>query len=392
MMARKPTWIWQQPAWPALTFDPDVVTPALRDARRAQAAIEAKAHAIGLIRIGEMTRDSFADEVLATAAIEGERLDPASVRSSVLRRLGLAQAGQRDRQVDGLVEVIDDATAAAAQPLTDDRLHRWQAALFPGGASGIRRIAVGRYRDHADPMQIVSGRPGREVIHYEAPPSHQVPDEMTRFLAWFAQTAPGQPAAIDGLDCLVRAALAHLWFETIHPFEDGNGRIGRAIVDMAVAQDQRTPARLISLSRQWLESRSGYYDALNEAQRGNCDVTAWVTWFARQYTAACERTGEVIDRALEKSRFWADHAEVPVNARQRKVLQRLLDAGDGGFTGGLNAEKYMKMTGASKATATRDLSGLRVAGLLRTTGVGKALRYHVAVPGWTHDPAEPDRP
>ena len=323
------------------------------------------------------------EEVIATAAIEGEKLDPAAVRSSVMRRLGLASTGPHDRNIDGLVDVINDATSGFEEPLDDDRLHRWQSALFPGGTSGIRRIAVGRYRDHAEPMQIVSGPPDKEIIHYEAPPSRQVAGEMTRFLAWFAKTTPvpGRAPEIDGL---ARAAIAHLWFESIHPFEDGNGRIGRAIVDMAIAQDHRAPVRLYSLSRQLLESRNGYYDALNAAQRGTGDATDWVVWFARQYSRACERSSNVIDRAIEKARFWANHAGIELNERQRKVLQRLLDDGDGGFLGGLNAEKYTKIASTSKPSATRDLADLVRAGLLWTTGQGKAIRYYVNVPGWNH--------
>lgn len=383
MASRARTYIWQHPSWPALTFDPESVSAALSEARRLQGEVEGKARAIGIDRAGEVVRDVLAQEVLATAAIEGEKLDPASVRSSVLRHLGLADTGPHDRHVDGLVQVISDASSSFQQPLDHDRLCRWQSALFPGGASGIRRIAVGRYRDHADPMQIVSGLPGKEVVHYQAPPSHQVRAEMDRLLQWFADTAPvpGKPLALDGL---ARAAIAHVWFETIHPFEDGNGRIGRALIDMTLAQDQGGPLRLYSLSRQLLESRAGYYDALNQAQRGTGDVTAWVQWFAGQIAAACARTSQVMDRAIEKSRFWADHSATALNARQRKVLQRLLDDGDGGFLGGLNADKYIKMTGVSKATATRDLAGLVGAQLLWTRGQGKGVRYYINVPGWTH--------
>lgn len=306
------------------------------------------------------------------------------MRSSVMRRLGLGQTGPHDRHVDGLVEVISDASTSFDKSLDHDRLNRWQSALFPGGSSGIRRIVVGRYREHDDPMQIVSGSPGRETVHYEAPPSAQVPAEMERFLNWFAATAPtpSRPAPMDGL---ARAAVAHVWFETIHPFEDGNGRIGRAIIDMALAQDQGEPLRLYSLSRQLLESRAGYYDALNEAQRGTGDVTGWVRWFAAQISAACHRSSGIIDQAIKKNRFWADHATEEINARQRKVLQRLLDDGDGGFLGGLNAEKYMKMTGASKATATRDLTALLASNLLWSTGQGKSVRYFINVPGWAHE-------
>lgn len=345
--------------------------------------MEGKAGAIGLDRKGEAAAEVMAEEVMATAAIEGEKLDPTAVRSSVMRHLGLAYTGPHDRHVDGLVEVIGDAATAFQLPLDHDRLYRWQSALFPGGTSGITRIAVGRYRTHSDPMQIVSGRPGREKVHYEAPPSARVRTEMNKFLKWFARTAPG-PGKAPKMDGLARAAIAHVWFETIHPFEDGNGRIGRAIVDMAIAQDHASPLRLYSLSRQLLESRAAYYDALSHAQCGSGDVTGWVVWFIEQISAACIRSGQVIDRAIEKSRFWTSHARADLKPRQRKVLQRLLDDGDGGFEGGLNADKYMKMTAVSKATATRDLTEMLAEDILWTRGQGKGLRYFINVPGWSH--------
>lgn len=383
MVSTKPLYVWQQPGWPTLTFDPTRVGPALAHARRLQGLVEGKAQAIGIERDGQVARGLMEDEVIATAAIEGERLDPAAVRSSVMRRLGLAATGPRDRQVDGLVEVLNDAMHGFDTPLDGERLQRWQSALFPGGTSGIRRIAVGRWRDHAEPMQIVSGPPGKEVVHYEAPPSRRVAKEMERFLAWFAETTP-VPGSQPALDGIARAALAHLWFESIHPFEDGNGRVGRAVVDMAIAQDHRVPVRLYSLSRQLLEARNGYYDALNAAQRGSGDATEWVLWFAQQFAQACERSSQLIDRAIEKARFWHAQAHLALNERQRKVLQRLLDDGDGGFLGGLNADKYIKLTGTSKPTATRDLALLVQHGLLWTAGQGKAVRYYVNVPGWTH--------
>ncbi len=370
------TWLWQRREWPALTFDARVTAPLITRARLLQGALDGKAPAVGLLPRSDVVQDLLTREVVATAAIEGERLELATVRSSVKRSLGLAAPGARSRPVDGLVEIINDATANANAPLDDDRLFRWQSALFPGGTSGVRRIAVGRYRSHPEPMQIVSGVLRKEVVHYEAVPSKRVPHEMKRFLRWFAK-----PPAIDGL---ARAALAHVWFESIHPFEDGNGRLGRAVADLALAQDHPTPVRLFSLSSQLLVSRDAYYDALNRAQTGGVDVTVWVAWFVEQFAAACERSSSLIDRAVEKARFWNDHAAKPLNARQRKVLQRLLDAGDGGFTGGLNAEKFAKLTGASKATATRDLSELVQSHLLWTRGQGKALRYFVNVPGWRH--------
>jgi Fic family protein len=397
-----------------MSFDMHAVGPVLLEARRMQGVVEGKAQAIGIDKAGDVVRHVMAQEVIATAAIEGEKLDPAAVRSSVRRRLGLVDDGPQDRRVDGLVDVLNDAAKGFNEPLDDERLCRWQSALFPAGTTGIRRIAVGRYRDHHDPMRIVSGPPNKEVIHYEAPPSHQVAAEMRGFLSWFVDTAPKnaktataalthgnarhrlrkglRAPAVNGLqsqpvDGLARAAIAHLWFESIHPFEDGNGRIGRAIVDLALAQHQQAPIRLFSLSGQMLASRRAYYTALNQAQTGSGEVTEWVKWFAQTFSAACRVSSAVMDQAIAKSHFWVSHADCAINARQRKVIQRLLDDGDGGFAGGLNAEKYIKMTAASKATATRDLSALVLQELLWTSGQGKGLRYFVNVPGWAHDEA-----
>jgi Fic family protein len=379
-MSKHHTYIWQKKGWPALEYDLAAIAPDLAQAHQALGEIAGKAGAIGLAGVRDIVVNAFSGEVIATAAIEGQLLSDDVVRSSVMRRLGLADSGAKDRNVEGLVQVIDDSLTAFNQPLDEDRLCRWQSALFPGGTSGMQRI-VGRYRDHEDPMQIVSGLTGREVVHYEAPPSNQVRKEMMQFLDWFAKTGLDGPTPMVGL---VRAALAHLWFETIHPFEDGNGRIGRAVVDLAIAQHQGESTRLYSLSRQLLSNRKGYYDALNAAQRGSLDVTAWVRWFAQQFQAACRFTSAVIDASLEKKRFWDQHAS-SVNDRQRKVLQRLLDLGDGGFLGGMTAEKYVKMTGASKATATRDLAQMVVSGQMQTQGVGKATKYFIRVPGWSHE-------
>jgi Fic family protein len=380
-MNKHSTWIWQAAAWPNLVYDTQMAAPDLATAYRMHGVAEGKAMAISLGSTSEVALDALSDDVLASAAIEGERLSLDVVRSSVMRRLGLAASGPTDRHVDGLVQVMSDATTQCDEPLDEDRLCRWQSALFPGGTSGIHRIAVGRYRDHDDPMQIVSGMPGREVVHYEAPPSREVPAQMARFFAWFAETSPLNGKVFDGL---ARTAIAHLWFESIHPFEDGNGRIGRAIADMAMAQHFRAPVRFYSLSRQLLISRSAYYDVLNQAQRADVDITAWVQWFARQCTAAFDTANKVIDQAIEKKRFWDRNATYGLHERQHKVLQRLLDDGNGGFLGGLNAEKYMKMTGVSKATATRDLAEMVAGGQLWSRGAGKALRYYINVPGWSH--------
>lgn len=385
-MAPASTLIWKKPEWPRLVAQGEAVTAAVAAARRKQGALAGVLRATGLA--DEMVQSLWVDEVVSTSAIEGEALNPASVRSSVMRRLGLHEdnPSPSSRQLDGLVDVINDATTNFTAPLAEDRLYRWHAALFPTGTSGLQRITVGGWRTHTDPMQIVSGRLGREVVHYTAPPSAQVPQEMVAFLAWFEQTRPG--AAGPVLDGLVRAAIAHLWFESIHPFEDGNGRIGRAIVDLAMAQDANAPQRVLSLSRQILLHRRAYYAMLQQAQHGSCDVSEWVVWFAQMWGLACEHASNLVDNALAKSRFWASHTQVVLNPRQRKVVQRLLDDGDGGFLGGLNAEKYMKITSTSKATASRDLGALVQAQLLWTTGQGKALRYYVNVPGWTHGVAD----
>lgn len=230
-------------------WDAAATAPNLAEAYVMHGVVEGKAAAIGLGSASQVAQGALAIEVLATAAIGEEQLAPDIVRSSVMRHLGLASSGLQDRHIDALVAVISDATSAFEQPLDKDRLCRWQSALFPGGTSGLKRIAVGRYRDHDDPMQIVSGPPGRKMVHCEAPPSKQVPAQVRRFLTWFNKTAPAGPPAPGSqpIDGLARAAIAHLWFESIHPFEDGNGRLGRAVVDLALMQHLRAPLRLRSL-------------------------------------------------------------------------------------------------------------------------------------------------
>ncbi|MEO6065320.1 MAG: Fic family protein [Lysobacterales bacterium] len=382
-------YIWQQTDWPRLHIQESALAGSIALARHEQGKAIGLIRAIGVPRMDEVTRDIWINEAVATAAIEGEKIDMGSVRSSVMRRLGMhgESGAPASRSVDGLLDVMEDATHAYPDVLSDDRLYRWQSALFPGGASGIRRITVGKYRITREPMQIVSGPVGREKVHYEAPKSSVVAKEMRRLLAWFEQTKPRAvtPSKMDGI---VRAAIAHLWFETVHPFEDGNGRVGRAIVDLALAQDAGTSQRIYSMSRQLMRERDAYYRQLSEAQRGTLDVTAWVTWFIAQFCRACIASQEVISGALDKNRFWATHSAHSLNARQRKALTRMLDAGNGGFEGGMSAEKYGHFTGASKATATRDLVDLEHAGLLLVTGQGRATRYWVNVPGWTI--GEPD--
>lgn len=396
-------YIWQHRAWPQLSFDAAALAPALDQARLEQGRLLGLLGAIGLEQANAVQRDLWVQEALATAAIEGEQLNLASLRSSVAHRLALADTPGADRSVDGLVQVMQDALANHSAPLDLDRLCRWQSALFPGGTSGITRIAVGRARSHTDAMQIVSGALGREVVHYEAPPSAQVAAELDRLLAWFASTRPTDTASTNtAVNGIARAALVHLWFESIHPFEDGNGRLARALADMALAQDmhahdaQASPVlvRVYGLAHQMLKTRAAYYDALNHAQRlrgvtpeaSTIDATPWVQWFVQAFTRACITSQAVVRDATDKAQFRLRAAQCHINPRQSKVLERLLDAGHvgsgGGFLGGMTNEKYAKITATSKATATRDLADLLAHGLLRVEGVGKATRYAVNVPGW----------
>ena len=406
-------YIWQHPHWPALHFDAATLAPALDAARLEQGKLLGLLDAIGLSQGQVLAQTLWEQEALATAAIEGEKLDLAAVRSSVSKRLGLAGATPQDRSVDGLIEVMQDATIGFQEVLDADRLWRWQSALFPGGTSGIRRIAVGRYRDHADAMEIVSGLIGREVVHYTAPPLGQVAVEMAQFLGWFESTRPGAPnpgpcatpntAPLNGL---LRAGLAHLWFESIHPFEDGNGRLGRAVVDLALAQDLGTSTRVLGMARPMLAARAAYYDALSAAQNMSqkaqakaqvpapsdvgLDVTQWLLWFVHTFTQGCISSQAVVNQALEKANFRLRAAQSGVSERQRKVLDRLLEAGHeglgGGFLGGMTTDKYSKITGTSKPTASRDLVDLLDKGLLRVEGMGKATRYAIAIDSW-HQPA-----
>ncbi len=373
-------WIWQSPTWPNLTFDAARLAGPLALARQESGALLGKAAAVGLNEQTVLEREVWSREAVATAAIEGEAIDLAAVRSSVARRLGLArQASAVPRSVEGLLDVMENAADLWEQPLTRERLYSWQAALFPGGST-IRNLVIGDYRSGGDPMQIVSGPHGRETVHYQAVASAAVRAEMHAFLEWF-----NRPAGIDGL---LRAGLAHVWFESIHPFEDGNGRVGRAIVDLALAQDMRRPSRLLGISAAMRQRQEAYYDALNAAQRGDGDVTPWLEWFLDTYTEACRTSTTLIGEALARARFWADHRAIPLNEMQRRVLDRMLDAGPGRFEGGLTARKYAAIAGTTKVTASRHISELLERGLIvRAEGSGgRSTRYDLALPGWEWRP------
>lgn len=367
------TWIWQQPGWPGLTWDEQCLAPLLAAARLAQGKVLGAARLFDASLTLEAVAAILTEDGLTTSAIEGEKLDALAVRSSVARRLGLPTAGLQaaPRAVDGLVEVLLDATREYARPLDRQRLCGWQAALFPSGYSGLHPVRAGELRGD-DPMQVVSGGIGRETVHFVAPPRVGLEAELENFLAWFN-------ASTTGLDGLVRAGLAHFWFVTLHPFEDGNGRLARAITDMALSQDERQPMRLFSLSAQILRERESYYRILEQTQRGGLNVTEWLSWFLIQVEAAAMAAEQTLDSVLGKARFWLRHQATVLNERQRKVLNRLLDAGVDGFEGGLNTRKYMSLTKTSRATAYRELADMVVKGCLQETGKGGRSSGYVLV-------------
>jgi len=365
-------WIWQHPAWPGFTWDTEALIGPIGRVRRAQGEMSATAKLLDPQLGLAAQQEVLTTEALMTSAIEGEKLDPAGLRSSIARRLGLPTAGLPAplRGVEGLVEMLIDATQQYEQPLTLKRLHGWQAALFPTGRSGLHEIKVGALRG-VQPMRIVSGPIDRERVHYEAPPRERLETEMRSFVEWF--NTP--PANLDGL---VRAGLAHVWFELIHPYEDGNGRVGRALLDMALAQDERRSTRFYSMSARLMMKRDDYYSALERASTGSLDLTAWLSWFLDQVEAAMASSEWLVNAVLRKARFWITHFREEFNERQLKALNRMLDAGPEGFVGGMTNKKYKHLTGASAATVQRDLADLVEKGCLILIGSGRSARYELA--------------
>ncbi|MDP9012443.1 MAG: Fic family protein [Pseudomonadota bacterium] len=368
---RSRRWIWQRPNWPIFTWDDAALSAPLSRARRAQGELA------GVARLLDSNLDLSAQlevltlEGLMTSAIEGEKLNPDSLRSSLARRLGLPTAGlpPASRAVEGLVEVLLDATQRYNQPLTLKRLNAWQAALFPTGRSGLSEIRVGNLRGEA-PMQIVSGPIGRERVHYQAPPRARLERDMRTFLKWFNDPP-------TGLDGLLRAGVAHAWFEILHPYEDGNGRVGRALLDLALATDERRVVRLYSMSARFMDQRDAYYAALECTSSGDLDITRWLLWFLEQVEAAIRSNESLIAAVVQKARFWMRHSQDEINERQLKALNRMLDAEPGGFVGGMTNKKYSSLTKASPATAQRDLSDLVKAGCLSLVGSGRGARYEI---------------
>ena len=311
---------------------------------------------------------TLTEDVLNSSEIEGEKLNPEQVRSSLARRLGMDIGGLKaiDRHVEGVVEMMLDATGKYNAPLTAERLFAWHAAMFPAGRSGMSRINVGKWRDdRKGPMQAVSGPVGREHVHFEAPEAKGLDREIEKFLNWF-NANPKES------DWVVNAALAHLWFVTIHPFDDGNGRIARAIADMSLARSENSSQRFYSMSAQIRQERADYYEILERTQKESMDVTAWMGWFFGCLGRAIDEAYQILEAVLFKARFWDSVANITLNDRQRLVLNRLLD----GFEGSLTTSKWAKLTKTSQDTATRDIAQLIEHGILvRNPGGGRSTSY-----------------
>ena len=359
---------WQQPDWPKFRYDLSKVEDALFD------FAEQMGHVTGILKSMpedvemEAIIDTMVTEAIKTSEIEGEHLSRQDVVSSIRNNLGLNAIPDKvkDKKAQGAGELMIDVRKTYAAPLNERKIFDWHKMLMRGNM----RITAGAWRKHKEPMQVVSGAIGREKIHFEAPPSSQVPTEMARFIQWFNDTAPGEKAEIKKAP--IRSAIAHLYFETIHPFEDGNGRIGRSIAEKALSQTIGRPV-LLSLSRTIEADKKSYYNALEKAQRQN-DITAWIEYFVDVVLTAQKQANEFVDFILKKSKFFNRFKNV-MNDRQLKVVRRMLDAGPEGFEGGMNANKYISITKASKATATRDLQHLVELGIFMQEGGGRSTRY-----------------
>ena len=373
-MANPFRWVWQHPSWPAWRFDAAALSPAIAAARRAQGEAFGRTQLLTPALDARAQTEILVLEGFNTSAIEGEQLDVEALRSSIARRLGVQlESGKipapATRAVEGLVDVLQDATQNYEKPLTLDRLNAWQAALFPTGRSGLYEIRVGQLRGE-EPMRIVSGPHQRERVHYEAPPRAGLEKQAQALLDWFN----GESQRYDGV---LRAGLAHLWFEVLHLYEDGNGRVGRALLDMALAQDEKRPVRLYSISAQLNSVRDDYYAALERASRGDLDATDWLQFFVRQIEAAAKASEASIRKVLDKAKFWVAHGALSMNDRQRKVVNLLLDKGRAGFQGGMSNAKYVSIAKTSPATAQRDLAELVTAGVLQLKGAGRGARYEI---------------
>jgi Fic family protein len=360
-------YVYELNDWPNFKWDKERIVQRLARVRHEQGRLIGQLETLGFSLQQEAVLATLTEDVIKSSEIEGEYLDLAQVRSSVARRLGMDVGGLKaaDRHVEGVVEMMIDATRRYEQPLTEDRLFGWQASLFPGGHSGLRKIKIGAWRDDRQgPMQVVSGPEGRERVHYEAPPASRIPHEMNRFLDWYNKGTDE--------DLVLKAGLAHLWFVTLHPFEDGNGRIARAIGDMTLARSEKSPQRFYSFSAQIMMGRNAYYEILEQTQKGTMDVSSWMEWFLSTLGHAIQGAQTTLSGVLSKARFWKAVEGILLNARQRSVIVRLLE----GFEGKLTTSKWAKLTKSSQDTALRDILNLVEKGvLLKNPEGGRSTSY-----------------
>lgn len=361
-------YIYQLAGWPAFHWNLEKVAPLLVDVRYRQGRLLGRMEGLGFKLQEEATLHTLTLDVVKSSEIEGEILNPEQVRLSIAQKLGMDIAGlvPVDRHVDGVVEMMLDATQNYTSSLTSERLFGWHAALFPTGRSGMYKIVAGAWRNNtkADPMQVVSGPAGRETVHFQAPDADLLEDEMNAFLQWFNKNS--------AIDPIIKAAIAHLWFVTIHPFDDGNGRIGRAITDMQLARSDGSNQRFYSMSAQVRKERNAYYAILEQTQKESLDITAWIEWFLSCLNRAITATDETLAVVMKKARFWEKYASTPLNERQQLVLNKLLD----GFEGKLTSSKWAKITKASADTGIRDINDLQEKGILvKEAAGGRSTSY-----------------
>jgi Fic family protein len=361
-------YIHQLPHWPRFTWKGESIGSLLTGIRNRQGRLLGRMEAMGFSLQAEANLRTLTLDVLKSSEIEGELLDAEQVRSSIARRLGMDIAGlvPVDRNVDGVVEMMLDATQQYQQPLSVERLHGWHAALFPTGRSGMHKITVGSWRENTkdDPMQVVSGAMGKEKVHFEAPEADRLEEEMRQFISWFNED--------KHMDPVIKAAMAHLWFVTIHPFDDGNGRIARALTDMQLSRADESVQRFYSMSAQVRKERKEYYNILESTQKGSMDITDWITWFLHCLDRSVEATTETLSVVLKKARFREKHATTILNQRQQLMLNKLLD----GFDGKLNSSKWAKITKTSPDTALRDIQDLLNKNILmKEVGGGRSTSY-----------------
>ena len=365
-------YIHQNKDWPNFNWDNDTLLPYVSTVRDLQGRLIGRMESLGFELREEAVLETLTNDVVKSSAIEGEFLNPHEVRSSIARRLGLDISGlpEASRDVEGVVEMMLDATQKYEAPLTKDRLCGWHAALFPTGRSGMHKITVGDWRNDAlGPMKVVSGPMGREKVHYTAPEAERLESEMNRFIQWFNTDNSMEP--------VIKSAIAHLWFVSIHPFDDGNGRIARAIADCQLARADRTKQRFYSMSAQIMKSKKEYYNILESTQKGSLNVSQWLVWYLERLTEALEATDVTLSKVLVKARFWEIHKTTQLNKRQIKMINILL----GDFIGKLHSSKWAKMTKVHRDTARRDIQDLVEKGILSNSGEGgRSTNYILNLP------------